>query len=60
LGKIAYDNEKAKKVKVKVILGHGSNSITVWVIKVYYLEHGKNIDVELTENSRFLTYEPPF
>ena len=45
-------NSKATKVKVK--------AFGYWVMMVYYLEDGKNIDIELNNNTKMIEIEPPF
>jgi len=60
LTRVETVDSKAKKVKIKTVWGSGSSSLVYWVIKVYYLEPGNNINIEINEDTRFIPYEPLF
>ena len=55
LKEVVTVNPKATKVKVKTILG---SELVLWVMKVYYLEDGKNINIELNDDTKMIPTEP--
>ena len=51
-------NPKATKVKVKVTMKASSKSLTVWVKQVFYIENGKNVDIEMKGSTTMVEKEP--
>ena len=55
LRRVVTANSKTTKVKVKIIVNSESFR---WVMKVYYLEDGKNIDIEINDDTTLIPMEP--
>ena len=51
-------SSKAEKVKVKLTLKAGSNTGVVWVKQIYYLEKGKNVNIEVVGATTVVEKEP--
>lgn len=51
-------NTHAQKVKVYIEVTNGTKSVYNWVQQVYYLEKGKNVDVDVTGSVRIAPTEP--
>lgn len=51
-------NEKTEKVKVYVKMDNGIKPSYNWVQQVFYLEKGKNTDIEVTGKTMLGTKEP--
>jgi len=51
-------NSKATKLKIRVTLTAGSVSLVRWIREVFYLEVGKNVDVEIKDSTAIAENEP--
>ena len=49
---------KATKVKVKLTIKAGSTSAVKWVKEVFYLQDGKNVNVEVIDSTLIVDKEP--
>ena len=56
--KVVTVNPKATKVKVKVTMKAGTNSLVMWVQEVFYLEVGKNVNIEMKGSTKIVEKEP--
>jgi uncharacterized lipoprotein YehR (DUF1307 family) len=58
LKQVVPAESKASKVKVKVTIKAGSTSTVKWVKEVFYLQDGKNINVEIADQTLIIDKEP--
>jgi hypothetical protein len=56
--RVCTANSRATKVKVRLSLNVGSSSTIRWVKQVFYLDIGKNVDIELKNDTIVGTTEP--